>query len=251
MKEQICEYCRRLHLPVMAEQWSAIAKDASINNIPYSEFLFRLLEAEINAKQERSIQTLIKLSKLPYHKTIDTFDFTAQPSVDERRIRELLTLSFIDRKENILFLGPPGIGKTHLAISIGMEAIAKGYKTYFITAHDMVTQLRKADQEGKLEKKLRVFVKPTVLIIDEVGYLKLNPNGAHYIFQVIARRYEQAPIILTSNKGFGEWGEMMGDTVLATAILDRLLHHSIIFNLKGESYRLRDKKLQQQEKQKD
>lgn len=170
--------------------------------------------------------------------------------MDERRIRELLTLSFIDRKENILFLGPPGIGKTHLAISIGMEAIAKGYKTYFITAHDLVNQLRRADQEGKLEKKLRVFVKPTVLIIDEMGYLKLDPNSAHYLFQVIARRYEHSPIILTSNKSFGEWGEIVGDSVLATAMLDRLLHHSIIFNLKGESYRLREKRLQQ-EKQKD
>jgi len=155
MKEQIHEYCHRLHLPAMAERWPAMAEYAATHNIPYSEFLFRLLEAEIIEKQERSIQTLIKLSKLPYHKTIDTFDFAAQPSVDERRIRELLILSFIDRKENVLFLGPPGIGKTHLAISIGMEAIAKGYKTYFITAHDLVTQLRKADQEGKLEKKLR------------------------------------------------------------------------------------------------
>jgi DNA replication protein DnaC len=135
MKERIHEYCHQLHLPVMAERWSAMAEYASTHNISYSEFLFRLLEAEIVEKQARSIQTLIKLSKLPYRKTIDTFDFTAQPSVDERRIRELLTMSFIDRKENILFLGPPGIGKTHLAISIGMEAIAKGYKTYFITAH--------------------------------------------------------------------------------------------------------------------
>ncbi|MBE2911812.1 ATP-binding protein, partial [Anoxybacillus flavithermus] len=149
MKERIHEYCHRLHLPVMAERWSAMAEYASTHNISYSEFLFRLLEAEIVEKQARSIQTLIKLSKLPYRKTIDTFDFTAQPSVDERRIRELLTLSFIDRKENILFLGPPGIGKTHLAISIGMEAIARGYKTYFITAHDLVNQLRRADQEGK------------------------------------------------------------------------------------------------------
>ncbi|WP_256370920.1 IS21-like element helper ATPase IstB [Geobacillus sp. DSP4a] len=198
----------------------------------------------------KKMSLLFRNKVIIYSKTIDTFDFTAQPSVDERRIRELLTLSFIDRKENILFLGPPGIGKTHLAISIGMEAIARGYKTYFITAHDLVNQLRRADQEGKLEKKLRVFVKPTVLIIDEMGYLKLDPNSAHYLFQVIARRYEHAPIILTSNKSFGEWGEIVGDSVLATAMLDRLLHHSIIFNLKGESYRLREKRLQE-EKQKD
>ncbi|MED3724535.1 ATP-binding protein [Geobacillus stearothermophilus] len=159
-------------------------------NMPYSEFLFRLLEAEIVKRQERSIQTLIKVQTAVSQD--DPYVFTAQPSVDERRIRELLTLSFIDRKENILFLGPPGIGKTHLAISIGMEAIARGYKTYFITAHDLVNQLRRADQEGKLEKKLRVFVKPTVLIIDEMGYLKLDPNSAHYLFQVIARRYEHS-----------------------------------------------------------
>nr|WP_309240393.1 ATP-binding protein [Anoxybacillus sp. LAT_26] len=150
------------------------------------------------------MQTPIKLSKLPYCKTIDAFDFTALPSVDERRIRELLTLSIIDRKENILFLGSPGTGKTYLAVSIGMEAIARGYRTYFITAHDFVTQLRRADKDGRLEKSFVSFVKPTILIIDEMGYLKLGPNSAHYLFQVIVRRYEHAPIILTSNKSFGE-----------------------------------------------
>ncbi|MGG1575584.1 IS21-like element helper ATPase IstB [Fictibacillus sp. NRS-1165] len=242
MKEQITEYCQKLNLSVIADQWSALADQAAKDNVPYSSFLFSLLEAEVVEKQVRSTTTLLKLSRLPFRKTIDEFNFSIQPTIDERRIRELMTLSFLKEHENPIFLGPPGIGKTHLAVSIGLQAISQGYKTYFVSAHDLIIQLRKADSDGKLEKKLRSFVKPRLLIIDEMGYMKLDIGDAHYLFQVIARRYEKGSIILTSNKSFGEWGEMVGDPVIATAILDRLLHHSRIFNLNGESYRLKEKR---------
>ncbi len=242
MNNRIKEYCQKLNLSVIADQWSTLADQAAKDNVPYSSFLFSLLEAEVIEKQARATKTLLKLSKLPFKKTIDEFHFDVQPSIDERRVRELMTLSFIKNKENPIFLGPPGIGKTHLAVSIGLEAISKGYKTYFISAHDLIIQLRKADTEGKLEKKLRSFVKPSLLIIDEMGYMKLGSGDAHFLFQVIARRYEQGSIILTSNKSFGEWGDIIGDSVIATAMLDRLLHHSRIFNLKGESYRLKEKR---------
>lgn len=241
MKKEIKEFSHKLNLPVIADRWSALAEQASKDNVPYSQFLFSLLELEIIERQERTKNTLLRFAKFPCRKTLDQFDFTAQPDIDERRIRELMNLSFLDAQENLIFLGPPGIGKTHLAVAIGMEAISKGLKTYFITLNDLVSQLRHAEQQDKLEKKIRVFIKPSVLIIDEIGYLDLDPKSAHYLFQVISRRYERGSIILTSNKGFGEWGEMVGDPIIATAMLDRLLHHSRIFNLKGDSYRLKEK----------
>jgi DNA replication protein DnaC len=250
MKREIKEYSQKLNLPVIADRWSELAEQASKDNVPYSQFLFSLLELEITEKQERMKSTLLKFARFPYRKTINQFDFTVQLDLDERRIRELMNLSFLDNKENLIFLGPPGIGKTHLAVAIGMEAITKGMKTYFITMSELVSQLRKAEQQGKLEKKIGSFIKPSVLIIDEIGYLNLDTQSAHYLFQVISRRYERGSIILTSNKGFGEWGEMVGDPIIATAMLDRLLHHSRIFNLKGDSYRLKEKHLSTQ-KQKD
>lgn len=241
MNPTLEDICRTLNLPTVADQWSAEAKQASNDNIAYSDFLYNLLEQEAAAKHARTVQTLLKFARLPFRKTLDSFDFAFQATVDQRQIKECATLSFIKAKENILFLGPPGVGKTHLAVSLGLEAISQGYKTYFITAQELILQLKKAEANGVLEKKLRSLVKPSVLIIDEMGYMVLDPEGAHYLFQVISRRYERGPIILTSNKSFGEWGEVVGDTIIATAMLDRLLHHSRIFNLKGESYRMKEK----------
>lgn len=218
------------------------AEEASKHNISYLEFLDKLLQEEMIAKQERYIQTRTRLAHLPFRKTLDQFDFHFQPSIDERRIRDLATLRFVEHQENLVFLGPPGVGKTHLAVALALEAIAKRYTVYFITAHDLVQTLQQAYLSNNIQKKMKVFTKPDLLIIDEIGYRKMEDAAAHFFFQIISERYERGSIILTSNKSYGMWGEIFGDTVLATAILDRLLHHSTTINIKGESYRIKEKK---------
>ncbi len=179
---------------------------------------------------------------MPFRKTLEQFDFAFQPSVDERLVRQLAQLTFVNEAANIILLGPPGVGKTHLAVALGLEAIHKGYGVYFVTAHNVVEDLKRAYNDGRLERRMRVYLAPKVLIIDEMGYLPYDRVGATLFFQLVSSRYERGSIILTSNKSFGEWGEVFGDSVLAAAILDRLLHHSYILNIRGESYRLREKR---------
>jgi DNA replication protein DnaC len=242
MMDQIIDtYCKSLKLSTIQSEWRTLTDEASKDNIPYHVFLERLLELENTARIERSRQTLLKLSRLPFRKTLDTFDFERITGVTRRDIEEYMNLSFIEKSQNLIFLGPPGVGKTHLAVSIGLEAIRKGLKTYFVTAQELVTSLQTADAQGKLDKKMSGLAKPSLLIIDEMGYLNLSNNGGHYLFQVISRRYENSSIILTSNKTFSQWGEVLGDGIIATAILDRLLHHSRVFSVDGSSYRLKPK----------
>ncbi|NLC53725.1 MAG: ATP-binding protein, partial [Firmicutes bacterium] len=163
------------------------------------------------------------------------------PSVDRKKMLELAGCVFIERAENVIFLGPPGTGKTHLAAALGMKAIQRGYRTLFVSAASVVTALTKAYAENRLEEKLKAFTIPKLLIIDEIGYVPVDTHGAHLLFQLISRRYEKSSIVLTSNRGFSQWGEIFGDPIIATAILDRLLHHSMVINIKGESYRLKEK----------
>jgi DNA replication protein DnaC len=208
----------------------------------YADFLLEVLTTEKEFRTTRIMQTRTRMASLPYAKTLAQFDFSFQPSIDERQIKELQTLRFISESGNVILLGPPGVGKTHIAVGLAMEAIRGGFGAYFITANDLVNDLGKAAREGKLDQRMRQFTRPKVLIVDEVGYLPLDPIGATIFFQLVSARYERGSIILTSNKSYTDWGAVFGDQTIAAAILDRLLHHSTTINIRGESYRLKERK---------
>jgi DNA replication protein DnaC len=208
----------------------------------YADFLCPLLEAEVDARRTRLHASRMRMAGFPSVKTLSQFDFSFQPSIDERQVRELATLRFASEANNVILLGPPGVGKTHLAIALAVAAIGGGNSAYFVTAHDLVTDLGSAAREGKLENRLRHYLKPKVLVVDEVGYLPLDTVGATIFFQLVSARYERGSILLTSNKSYADWGQVFGETTIATAILDRLLHHSTTINIRGESYRLKERK---------
>lgn len=209
---------------------------------PYADFLLEVLEAEVRSRNETRLKNAVKRARLPFARTLEAFDFSFQPSIDEREIRELRTLRFIHEAGNVLFLGPPGVGKTHLAVALTLEAIGAGFSAQFITVQDLVSDLGRAARENRLERRLRAFITPKILVVDEIGYLPLDEVGATLFFQLVTARYERGSTILTSNKSFGDWGSTFGDTVLATAVLDRLLHHATVVNIKGESYRLKERR---------
>lgn len=238
---RIQENLKLLKLNRTGQQLGTLLQEASKNEVSYSDFLDRLLEEEISLKQEKQMSLNTALAKFPYIKTLESFDFSFQPSIDPKIIRELATCSFIDHAENLVLLGPPGVGKSHLSVALGLKAIQKKYRTLFFPAAALIASLIKAYTENRLEEKLRFYCVPKLLIIDEIGYVPVDVHGAHLLFQLISRRYERGSIILTSNRGFAQWGEIFGDTIIATAILDRLLHHSTVINIKGESYRLKEK----------
>lgn len=236
------EDLRFLGLTVMAEQVGQYAEQAAAENITYVAFLRDLVARETEARRNRWFETKLKLAGFPYRKTLADFDFSFQPAADERRIRQLATLSFIDRHENLVFLGPPGVGKTHLSVALGMEALHHRIDAYYTTAHALVADLRRAHLRGTMEARLRVYTKPKLLIIDELTHAPFEPQDVHHFFRLVSERYEKGSIILAANRSYGEWGQLFYDTVLASAILDRLLHHSVTVNIKnGQSYRLKDK----------
>ena len=214
-----------------------------INNkeLDYIESLHELTNLEIQAREDRATHACVRVANFPYRKELKDFDFSFNPKINKEKILDFKHLRFIENKENILFLGVPGVGKTHLATSIGIEAAKNRKITYFINCHDPILQLKRAKLENRLETRLKFFSKYKVLIIDEVGYLPIDKEGTNLLFQFINKRYENSSTIITTNKPFSEWGEVFGDSVLASAILDRLLHHSHVINIVGSSYRLKDK----------
>lgn len=208
---------------------------------PLSESLKYLLNEEIAYKDGRAAEGIIKASNFPFRKTIEDYDFKFQPSVRENQIRELANLSFIDNHENIVFIGNPGVGKTHLQVALGIEAAKHRNSVYFITCHNLMLKLNKAQKENRLDKQLQHLAQYKVLIVDEIGYLPVDHQGSNLFFQLIAKRYMNKSTIVTTNMPFSRWGEVFSDNTLASAVLDRLLHYSHIIRITGNPYRIKDK----------
>ena len=232
----------RLKLTAIRDQLDPLLAEAARRELTLAETLALLCEREIARKDERRIEMALGLARFPMVRDLAGYDFGAQPAVDKQQVRELATGRFVANGEAVLILGPPGVGKTHLSVGIGRAVITAGYTVLFTTASALIAQLVKAHAEGRLEERLVHFAKPKLLIIDELGYLPVEPDAAHVLFQLVSRRYERGSILLTSNRAVSEWGAVFGDPVVATAILDRLLHHSHVLTIRGESYRLREKR---------
>jgi DNA replication protein DnaC len=232
---------RALNLKGMLPVYRELSERATKGNLQYEEYLALLLGEELNRKTEGSIRAKIGKAKFPFVKTVEEFDFSFQPGLREREVINLCSLEFIDKKENVIFLGPPGVGKTHLSVGLGMKACTAKYRVVFTSAQGLLEELMVSQRDGSLLEKLMVYSRLHLLIIDELGYMPITREQANLLFQLISIRYEKGSIVLTSNYNFDEWARIFEDPVVAAAIIDRLVHHAKIFYINGSSYRVKDK----------
>ena len=240
--EQIKSDLGYLKLDAAAGSFAALAEQARAQDWTHIEFLARLVAVQATADRDRRLAARMRYARFPFHRRIADFDFDFQPSIDAKLVADLATLRFIDEQRPVLFLGQPGCGKTHLAVALAIAAVEAGYRGYFTTADNMVKTLTRADHDGNAATKIKAYTAPTVLIIDDVGLIRLKtPAEAAWFFEVVNTRYQKGhPTLVTTNRGLPDWGEIFGDAVVAAAILDRLMHNAVVFNIRGPSWRLKE-----------